>query len=251
MSADIKKEVPVIEFRGVSKRFGKKRVLEDISLAIRQGEILAVIGRSGSGKSTLMKIFLGIYRPDRGRVFYDGQDITGKPGELKTLVGLTTQENSFYDRLTVYENMVYYGNLFGVYLPPKGMKEAIFSILNDVELDREAGSIAGNLSGGMKRRLDFAISMIHDPKVLILDEPTTGLDPILVEQFWSIIRKVAKKGKTIIVISHIFPEIEANCHRACILNKGRIGRIVNIKEGIELSKIFGREAGGNKGGAEK
>ena len=239
----MKKEVPVIEFRGVSKRFGKKTVLDDISLEIRTGELFAIIGRSGSGKSTLMKIFLGIHQPNKGKVFFEGKDITKRPGALKTLVGLTTQENSFYEKLSVYENMMYYGNLFGVNLPRKAMREAILSILKDVELDHELKTLAGNLSGGMKRRLDFAISMIHDPRILILDEPTTGLDPILVEQFWKIIRNVAKSGKTIIVISHIFPELEANCDRACILHKGKIKRIVEIKEDTELFGIFRQEAG--------
>lgn len=239
----MRKEVPVIEFRGVSKRFGRKTVLDDISLSIRQGELFAIIGRSGSGKSTLMKIFLGIHKPNKGHVLFEGKDITDRSNGLKTLVGLTTQENSFYDKLSVYENMVYYGNLFGVNLPRKAMKEAILSILKDVELDHDLKTLAGNLSGGMKRRLDFAISMIHDPKILILDEPTTGLDPILVEQFWKIIKRVAKKGKTILVISHIFPELEANCNRACILHKGKIKKIVEIKEGTSLSEIFRKEAG--------
>jgi ABC-2 type transport system ATP-binding protein len=242
----MKKEVPVIEFRGVSKRFGKKTVLDDINLSIREGELFAIIGRSGSGKSTLMKIFLGIYKPDRGKVLFEGKDITRRPGELRKLVGLTTQENSFYDKLSVYENMRYYGNLFGVELPRKIMRAEILSILKEVELDQELKTMGGNLSGGMKRRLDFAISMIHDPKILILDEPTTGLDPILVQQFWKIIRRVAKKGKTILVISHIFPELEENCGRACILDRGRIKKVVNINKGTDLFRIFSQVAGGAK-----
>lgn len=239
----MKKEVPIIEFRGVSKRFGKKTVLDDINLSIREGELFSIIGRSGSGKSTLMKVFLGIHRPNKGRVFFEGKDITRKHDQLRTLIGLTTQENSFYDRLSVFENMKYYGNLFGVNLPRRAMKEEIIRILKDVELDKELKTLGKDLSGGMKRRLDFAISLMHDPKILILDEPTTGLDPILVEQFWKVVKRVAKKGKTIVVISHIFPELEANCDRACILHRGKIKKIVDINEGTDLSKIFSKEAG--------
>jgi ABC-2 type transport system ATP-binding protein len=235
----------------VSKRFGKKTVLDNIDLSIRTGELFAIIGRSGSGKSTMMKIFLGIHKPDKGKVLFDGRDITENPEGLKTLVGLTTQENSFYDKLSVYENMRYYGNLFGVNLPRKAMRESILSILKDVELDHELKTLAGNLSGGMKRRLDFAISMIHNPRILILDEPTTGLDPILVQQFWKIIRSVAKKGKTVIVISHIFPELEANCGRACILHKGRIAKVVDIKKGTDLFRIFSQVASGDAKEAAK
>jgi ABC-2 type transport system ATP-binding protein len=237
------KKSVIIEFKGVSKRFGKKKVLEDINLKIDEGEIFAIIGRSGSGKSTLMRIFLGIYRPDAGRVLFEGRDITRNPRQLRTLVGLTTQENSFYDKLSVYENLVYYGNLYSIGLGRRALRQRIHEILKSVELDNDLKTLAGNLSGGMKRRLDFAISLIHDPKILVLDEPTTGLDPILVKQFWRIIRAVAERGKTILVISHVFPEIVENCDRACILHKGRIKKVVEITKGIELFKIFLEEAG--------
>jgi len=236
----MKKEV-VIEFSGVSKAFGKKQVLRGINLKIIEGEIFAILGRSGSGKSTLMNTLLGIYRPDKGKVFFEGKEITQDSQILRKVVGLTTQENSFYDKLSVYENMRYYANLYEVKKRGRELREHIQGILKSVELDKSAGVLGGRLSGGMKRRLDFAISMIHEPKILILDEPTTGLDPLLVGQFWDIIRKTAKSGKTIIVISHIFREIEQNCDRACILDKGIIKKVIEIGPKTDLLRDF-REA---------
>jgi len=156
---------------------------------------------------------------------------------LRKIVGLTTQENSFYDKLSVYENMRYYSNLYRVEKTDKELGEHIKSVLKSVELDNAINMIAENLSGGMKRRLDFAISILHEPELLILDEPTTGLDPILVKQFWEIVRKVSKQGKTIVVISHIFEEIKENCSKACILSKGR-SHVINITSKTNLFKEF-------------
>jgi ABC-2 type transport system ATP-binding protein len=223
----------LIEFSDVTKSFNKKLVLDKINLKIYEGEIFGLVGRSGSGKSTLIKILLGTYKPDSGKVFFRGNDITGNSYYLRKIVGLTTQENSFYDKLTVYENMRYYGNLFKV----KKSKDQIMQLLSSVELNQSVNTLAENLSGGMKRRLDFALSMIHDPELLILDEPTTGLDPILVRQFWQIVRNAT--GKTILVISHIFPEIKHNCKRVCLLGKGK-AEVITITPRINLLSEFER-----------
>jgi len=222
---------PIIKFSNVSKSFGKKVVLNNINLTIYEGEIFAIIGRSGSGKSTLMKILLGVYKPEKGNVIFNKKDITRNSEVLRKVVGLTTQENSFYDKLTVYENMVYYANLYNV-------KPDILSILKSVELEKELNTMADKLSGGMKKRLDFAISMVHNPKIMILDEPTTGLDPILVKQFWRLVKRVSKVGKTIVIISHIFQDLQENCDRVCILHKGAIKKIVNINSKTDLFHEF-------------
>jgi ABC-2 type transport system ATP-binding protein len=233
----MEKKDALIEFSDVSKSFNKKKILNDISFKIDKGDIFGLLGRSGSGKTTLLKILLGTYRPDSGEVTFRNRDITGDSFYLRKIIGLTTQENSFYDKLSVYENMRYYSSLYDISLSKKELDMRIKNILKEVELESSLNTMAERLSGGMKRRLDFAISLIHDPELLILDEPTTGLDPILVKQFWEIIKKFSKNGKTILVISHIFPEIKENCNRAGILNKGKI-KLINITEKTDLYKEF-------------
>jgi ABC-2 type transport system ATP-binding protein len=230
-------KLPLIEFSGVTKSFGKRKIISDISFRIDKGDIFGLLGRSGSGKTTLLKMLLGSIRPDSGKILFRGKNITGDSFFLRKIIGLTTQENSFYDKLTVYENMIYYSRLYDVSLPKQGLESRIRNILKEVELEGSSKTVSEKLSGGMKRRLDFAISLVHDPELLILDEPTTGLDPILVNQFWEIIRRFSKNGKTILVISHIFPEVKANCNRAGILDKGKL-KIIGITEKTDLFREF-------------
>lgn len=236
---------PLIIFENVVKRFNANRVLDDISLEIRKGEVFGIIGRSGCGKSTLLKVLIGAYKVNAGRIIYDGKDVTNKPKKIKDFVGITTQENSFYDRLTVHENIRYYANLNNV----KIGRNKVSEILDSVGLLKSRNKIAGEMSGGMKRRLDFAISLVHNPKLLILDEPTTGLDPLLVKQFWKVVENVRKEGKTIVVISHLFSELEDSCDRIGIMDKGKIAKIVHVKEKkSDLYKEFIEVVG--EGGAQ-
>ncbi|MEM2138869.1 MAG: ABC transporter ATP-binding protein, partial [Candidatus Woesearchaeota archaeon] len=193
------KEV-IIEFSNINKSFGNKKILANFNLKIHKSDVLGIIGKSGSGKSTLLNILLGIYKPDSGKILYKEKEINYN--ELKKIIGLTTQENSFYYKLSVYENMVYYANLYDV--KKDNLKAYVIDLLKSVELDNSINLISEKLSGGMKRRLDFAISLLHEPEILILDEPTTGLDPLLVKQFWKIVNNYREKGKTIILVSHIF-----------------------------------------------
>jgi ABC-2 type transport system ATP-binding protein len=235
----MQKEV-LIEFKGITKSFGDKKVLDNLNLTIDKGDIFGILGPSGSGKSTLMKILMGIELPDSGKVIFKGQDISRQPLLLRKITGLTTQENSFYDKLSVRENMGYYANLYSV--NRKGLGAHIDSILRSVKLDHSKDTLAGSLSGGMKRRLDFAISLLHDPELLIMDEPTTGLDPILVKQFWHIIKETQKRGKTMLVISHLFHEVKENCSRAGILCKGTITSF-NVTENTDVMKEFEKVVG--------
>ncbi|MEM3374032.1 MAG: ABC transporter ATP-binding protein [Candidatus Woesearchaeota archaeon] len=228
-----KDENVIIEFSNISKSFGKKKIIDNFNLKIYKGDVLGIIGKSGSGKSTLLNILMGIYKPDDGKILYKGKEINYN--KLKKIIGLTTQENSFYYKLSVYENMVYYANLYDV--KKEYLKDYILDILKSVELDNSLNTIAEKLSGGMKRRLDFAISLLHEPEILILDEPTTGLDPLLVKQFWKIVNNYNKKGKTIILVSHIFPEILENCNKVCLLSKGRY-KIMDINKNMDLLKEF-------------
>lgn len=235
----MEKTKTLLELKKVKKFFGNKIVLNDVTLTIKKGEILGIIGTSGGGKSTLFKILLGYYKADAGEILFQGKSILKKQKTFKKIVGYTTQDDSFYKKLTVFENMDYYASLYGVHLRGKGLKEHITSLLKLVQLEQHQKTIVEKMSGGMRRRLNFAISLIHDPEILILDEPTTGLDPLLVQQFWKVIEDVNKRGKTIIITSHIFPELEEHCNNVAILHKGRIVEIFPMTKGkTKLQELF-------------
>ncbi|MFT4311970.1 MAG: ABC transporter ATP-binding protein [Candidatus Woesearchaeota archaeon] len=202
------------------KTFGKEIVLRDASLTLYRGEILGLIGKSGSGKTTLLRILMGFYKPNSGTIWYDGKDITQQTQKIRHSVGLTTQESSFYDRLNVQENLWHYGRMY--HISKKELEKQVPRLLQLVDLEDHKKTLAKDLSGGMRRRLDFAISLIHDPDILILDEPTTGLDPSLRKSMWKLIWQIQSLGKTILITSHHFEELEEHCTRIAILESGYV-----------------------------
>jgi len=232
--------MPLLSVKNLSKKFGKKTIFHSLSFDVHKGEIVGLIGRSGCGKSTLLKILVGYLKPDSGKILYNGKDITRNFRQIRKLVGYTTQENSFYEKLTIYENMKYYANLYGIY--GKQAKDRIEYLLNAVELAGSKKQLAEKISGGMKRRLDFAISLLHNPELIILDEPTAGLDQALVDQFWEIVAGTVKKeNKAAIVSSHIIDEIERNCTRVVIMHNREIAKTLKLedqKKGFSLRKVF-------------
>lgn len=230
---------PLLEVKNLGKSFGEKKVLQGLNLELYPGDILGLVGKSGCGKSTLLKILVGYYSPNSGKILYKNKDITSDFSIIKSIVGYTTQENSFYDKLTVYENMSYYANLFNA--KAKNMKQHIYDVLHSVQLFDAKATLAENISGGMKRRLDFAVSILHNPEIIILDEPTAGLDPILVDQFWKIVLNIAKAGdKAIIVSSHLLDEIQRYCNKIAIMKDGKIDTVLDKSKNksFNLDKIF-------------
>jgi ABC-2 type transport system ATP-binding protein len=204
--------LPLISLKHVSKSFKKNSVIEDMNLNIYRNDILLIIGRSGCGKSTLFKMLVGIYKPDEGEIFYSGSLSSGHEIQrsLKKIVGFVSQENSFYESLTPLENFYFFGKVFG--LSKKEIKRRAEYLLHLVNLYYSKDVIVERLSGGMKRRLEFALSLIHDPEILILDEPFTGLDLFLVDEIWKIIKKVRETGVTIILSSHDLKDIDNNIY---------------------------------------
>ncbi len=210
----------LLSFKHIVKVFNGKAVINDFNLTISEGEFFGFVGKSGAGKTTLLRLLLGFYKPDQGSIYYAEKDITKKLEELRLHVGFCTQDNSFYPDLTIQENLMYYGQLYDI--PGRKLAERIKELLSLVQLTGNEASFAGKISGGMKRRLDFAISMLHNPSILILDEPTTGLDPIIRRQVWDLMTKVNKAGKTIIITSHLLEFIEKHCECVGVLNHGRM-----------------------------
>ena len=223
---------PFIQFENISKSFGKKVVLSDVNLGIPYKEICAIIGKSGSGKTTLLSILIGFVRPDKGKVYYQSQDIRKAYTLIKQQFGFAAQQASFYPRLTVRENLEYFGRLYGLNRPE--LREKIPNLLKLVNL-QDAENLQGyKLSAGMQKRLDIACAIIHDPKVLILDEPTVYLDPVLRRDILDLLLKINKdKEVTIIITSHILDDVERICTIISILDNTKIvtsGTLNSLRE---------------------
>lgn len=233
-----------LKIDNIGKSFGKKQVLKEINLDAKGSEIIGLIGKSGCGKSTFLKILVGYLKPEKGSILLDHKDILSDMREMRKLVGYTTQENSFYDKLSVVENMRYYARLYKV--PVKEREQRIKVLLEKVGLWGSKDTLGEKISGGMKRRLDFAISLVHNPSILILDEPTTGLDPLLIDQFWKIVKDISsEQDKIVIMTSHILPEIEEYCTKVAIIDEGKVMKVLHKSDmkGLEhkFRKMMGHE----------
>ncbi|MGV8141938.1 MAG: ATP-binding cassette domain-containing protein, partial [Candidatus Woesearchaeota archaeon] len=193
---------------------------------------LGLIGASGSGKTTLLHIMIGFIRPEAGEITFRSEHLleSNEPKgfksvfknteELKRMIGMAAQTPSFYTTLTVKENLQYFGSLYG--LSNDVMKSNITTLINLMDLQGSEDKLSKNLSGGMQRRLDMACALIHDPKILMLDEPTADLDPLLRNHIWRLVRKINKRGTTIILASHHLSELESLCTRIAILKEGKM-----------------------------
>ncbi len=215
----------VLQVSGVSKAFDKNQVLELVDVGVQRGEIFGLIGMSGAGKTTLLNLLVGFLHPDSGDVMIalpDGsvQSVLQNPDLIKKHIGFSTQTPSFYNKLTVRENIEHFARLY--HLSEADSRRRSKALIELVGLSEAENIIAGNLSGGMKKRLDIACALIHDPQILILDEPTADLDPVMRKQLWSLIKQVNAKGTTILLASHFLAEIELLCSRIAILHNKKI-----------------------------
>lgn len=218
---------PLLKIINVNKWFRKNLVLKDINFMIMQGEILGFLGLSGSGKTTLLNIICGFLKPCEGEVLYnsatdkegvseDFSSIYLNGGKIKSLIGFSAQDPSFYPKLTVWENLIYFGIMHQV---KKGtLKNKIENILTILDMNHAINFLASDLSEGMKKRLDIACALVHEPKILILDEPTSNLDFKLRDELLEYIKKINEKGITIIFVSHFLEEITEICTDVLMIN---------------------------------
>ena len=225
-----------IEIKDLSKRFGNHVVLDNISLSIPQQKIFGIIGESGSGKTTLLKTIIGFWRSDAGKIQFEGRDLEKNTKFIRQIVGFATQDSGVYPKLTVKENLKYFGSLSNV--PSSTLKSNIEKVLKFVELDYAKNELTENLSGGMMRRLDIACALIHNPRILILDEPTEDLDPLLRRDIMNLIRRINSDSTTVIITSHLLDETEDLCDEIAILHNGKV-----LKHGTpeQLRDSFSKE----------
>lgn len=207
----------VIEARGLTRRFGSLTAVDRIDVDIRRGEIFGCLGPNGSGKSTLMRMLLGLLAPSDGDVRVLGCRMPQEAERLRPHVGYMTQRFSLYEDLTVQENLDFAGEIFG--LARRERRRRVEATIGDADLRRYRDTRAAALSGGWKQRLALAAATIHDPQLLLLDEPTAGVDPHSRRRFWEKLFELASHGTTILVSTHYMDEA-VRCHRLCLLRDG-------------------------------
>ena len=220
---------PFIQFENITKSFGKKIILDNLNLSIPYKDIFGIIGKSGSGKTTLLSILIGFLKPDKGQIMFQSRDIYRDLKSVQQQFGFAAQEGSFYPKLSVKENLEYFGKMYNI--NTNVLKEKIPELLKLVELEDAIDLLGWKLSAGMQKRLDIACALIHDPKVLILDEPTEDLDPALRNEVLDLLQKINKeKDITIIITSHLLDEVEYICKQVAILDKKKIIDSGNIND---------------------
>jgi ABC-2 type transport system ATP-binding protein len=214
--------------RGLHKSYGDKKILKGLHFEVRRGEILGLIGASGAGKTTLLNTLVGFIPPSRGSIHvnvptqkgYKKYEVFQKPLLVNKLYGFASQHPSFYGKLTVRENLAFFGSQYG--LSPDAIRKNTDILLRLLDLHTNQHLLADHLSGGMKRRLDIACALIHNPSILILDEPTADLDPVLRNQIWEIVKRINLKGTTVILSSHHLHELDTLCSRIAIIKNGKM-----------------------------
>ncbi|OYT65014.1 daunorubicin ABC transporter ATP-binding protein [Candidatus Bathyarchaeota archaeon ex4484_205] len=217
-----------VQIDNLWKKYGDIEALKGVSLQVRKGEIFGLLGPNGAGKSTLMSCLLGLVEPDKGTIKLLGRDVNDG---VKRKIGFCPQDILLYNRLTGRENIWFFSTLYHVSQKDFAIQLQRLIKLLDMKdfIDRRVES----LSGGMKRRINLAASLIHNPELLILDEPTVGLDPEARREFWSFIRLIKKEGKTVLLSTHYMDEAEELCDRVAIIDKGEIKAVGSPQELVE------------------
>jgi ABC-2 type transport system ATP-binding protein len=224
----------VISVQNLSKRFGALQAVDRISFEVSQGELFGFLGPNGAGKTTTISMISGLLRPDEGSVTIGEYDLWNSPRQAKRCIGLVPQEIALYEEFSARENLMFWGGLYD--LSRAELKKGIDEILQRVGLAERAREPVSRFSGGMKRRLNLAAGLVHRPRVLLLDEPTVGIDPQARNAILEIIRDIARQGTTIVFTTHHLEEAEKLCDRIAIMDHGRILQTGSVRE---LAKVVG------------
>ncbi|MEO5788308.1 MAG: ABC transporter ATP-binding protein [Gelidibacter sp.] len=227
----------VIQVEGLTKMFGDFTAVDAITFDIEKGEIFGFLGANGAGKTTAIKMLIGISTPTFGKATIAGFDVFTQAEDIKKNIGYMSQKFGLYNDLTVKENITFFGGVYG--LSRKSIKEKSDALLKELGLENVAYTLVGDLPLGWKQKLSFSVALIHDPKIVFLDEPTGGVDPITRRQFWELIYKAANQGTTVFVTTHYMDEAEY-CDRVSIMVNGKIEALdtpKKLKEQFDLDSM--------------
>src|SRR5438477_7773741 len=217
---------PIIDVLGMTKRFGDRTVVDHVDLRVRAGEIFGFLGPNGSGKTTFLRMLCGLLRADDGNGTCLGHDVIAESEAIKREVGYMTQRFSFWEDLSIAENLDFVARMYDV----KNRRQTVRESLEQLGLAERKDQLAGHLSGGWKQRLALEACLIHKPRLLLLDEPTAGVDPKARRDFWNEIHHLAGEGLTVLVTTHYMDEAE-RCHRLAYISRGKLlthGRVAEV-----------------------
>ncbi len=206
---------PIITVDGLTKAYAGTPVVDGISFTVKTGEIFGLLGPNGAGKTTTLEMLEALRPIDAGRATIDGIDVAKQPKQIKQIIGIQLQSTTFYDKLTLREQLRMFASLYG-------RRVDADALLAKVQLSAKAGSYVEQLSGGQKQRFAIAATLVNQPKVLFLDEPTTGLDPQARRNLWELIKTIRDEGITIVLTTHYMDEAELLCDRLAIMDAGKI-----------------------------
>ncbi|MDL1872235.1 ABC transporter ATP-binding protein [Deltaproteobacteria bacterium PRO3] len=218
---------PAIEVKDLTRKFGKLTAVDRISFSIAYGEIFGFLGSNGSGKSTTIRMLCGILAPTSGTATVGGFDVNEDPESVKTAIGYVSQRFSLYSDLTVLENLKFYGRIYG--LRSERLQRRIQAVMDFAGLHRYADMLTGNLSGGWKQRVAVATAILHEPKILFLDEPTAGVDPMSRRALWEVLYGLADQGVALFVTTHYMEEAE-RCNQIAFISLGKLLKVGNPQE---------------------
>lgn len=220
----------------LSKRFGDFVAVDRVSLEVRRGEIFGFLGPNGAGKSTTIRILCGLLAPTAGIAEVGGHDVAREPEKVRASIGYMSQKFSLYDDLTVEENLDFFGGIYGV--PAERLKERKQYALDMANLSGREHAMTRTLPGGLKQRLALGCAILHEPPIVFLDEPTSGVDPLARRSFWDLIYRLSEAGRTVFVTTHYMEEAEY-CHRVALLYRGRI---ISLGTPAELKQSMGQSS---------
>lgn len=234
----------VLNVEHLTKTYGKRQALKDVTFSVQQGTCFGLLGPNGAGKSTTMKILTGIVDADGGTAYVLGKNTAKQQNAIRHQVGYVPQAITLYEKLSAHDNLVFFGEMYGV--KGRELKQRISEVLKLTGLSDRVKDIVSTFSGGMKRRINIAASLLHQPKLLILDEPTVGIDPQSRIHIFEMIRLLKAQGVTIIYSTHYMEEVEALCDHVAIIDQGNVAAQGPLKELLDRysSKAVYTEADG-------
>ncbi len=224
---------PIVEIRELSKRFGKRQAVDNVTFTVEPGEIFGLVGPNGAGKTTTMRMLVTLLKPDKGEIFVDGHSALQAPHEVRKRIGFMPDSFGVYGDMTVHEYLDFFGACYGIHAPQRA--RLIADLLELVDISHRRDDMVDTLSRGLKQRLSLARVLIHDPSLLILDEPASGLDPRARVEIRELLLEISRLGKTILFSSHILADVSELCSRVAIMENGQLianGSIDQLRQSV-------------------